>query len=75
MFEKEKFMDVSMVSQYLHIARSTTYKWVSEGSIQNVKIGTKTLFIKAQIDQWIYDKVSTKIEMDLPEVPTFRNAG
>ena len=75
MYEEENFLNVTMVSTYLHVAKSTIYKWVSQGSIPFVKLGNKTLFIKEHIDRWVYEKVPVRINMDLPEVPTYRKTG
>lgn len=64
------YMDVVMVSEYLHVAKSTIYKWVEGNYIPHKKLGKRVLFIKNQIDEWVMnDGVIIK---DLPEVPQFK---
>lgn len=65
--EKEFYMNVAMVSDYLHVAKSTIYKWVESGFIPYKKLGKKVLFIKKDIDQWVLNE--GKLVIDLPELP------
>jgi excisionase family DNA binding protein len=65
--DKDFYMDVLMVSEYLHFARSTIYKWVEEQYIPHKKLGKRVLFIKNDIDQWVEN--NGMIIDDLPEVP------
>jgi excisionase family DNA binding protein len=68
--EERKFFDFLELSQYLHLAKSTVYKMVNHKTIPYHKIGSRTLFDKAQIDQWVMnDGVIIK---DLPAVPQFK---
>jgi len=64
------YMDVAMVSEYLHVAKSTIYKWVEEDYIPHKKLRKRLLFIKNQIDEWILN--NGILVNDLPEVPQFR---
>lgn len=75
MFDNEKYLDVNMVSKYLHVAKSTIYKWVNEDYIPFIKLGKSTRFIKEDIDEWAYNKRQTKVSIDLPEIPTFSKTG
>jgi excisionase family DNA binding protein len=68
--EERKFLDVLELSQYLHLSKSTVYKMVSNKTIPHHKIGSRTLFDKAQIDQWVLN--DGMIVKDLPEVPQFK---
>lgn len=61
------YMNVVMVSEYLHVAKSTIYKWVESDFIPHKKLGKKVLFIKKDIDQWVENDGVLKIE--LPEFP------
>lgn len=65
--ENSNYMNVKMVSEYIHFARSTIYKWVEENYIPHKKIRKKVLFVKADIDQWVLN--NGMIADDLPEVP------
>lgn len=69
--DEQNYMDVGMVSNYLHIAKSTIYKWVTSGYIPHVKLGTRTLFVKAHVDQWILD--GSAFIREVPETPNFLN--
>jgi excisionase family DNA binding protein len=61
------YMDVGMVSEYLHVAKSTIYKWVEESYIPHKKLGKRVLFIKNDVDQWVLN--NGMIVDELPEVP------
>jgi excisionase family DNA binding protein len=61
------YMDVNMVSEYLHFASSTIYKWVGENYIPHKKLGKRVLFVKNDIDQWVLN--NGMIIDDRPEVP------
>jgi len=61
------YMNVVMVSEYLHVAKSTIYKWVKSGFIPHKKLRKKVLFVKKDIDQWVEN--DGKIKSDLPDLP------
>jgi excisionase family DNA binding protein len=65
------YMNVEMVSKYLHVAESTVYRWVGMNFIPHAKLGTKNVFIKEQIDTWVKQNIVTQTK--LPELPTFSN--
>lgn len=67
--DRNFYMNVLMVSEYLHVAKSTIYKWVGENYIPHKKLGKRVIFIKNDIDQWVLNN-GTIIE-DLPELPKF----
>jgi excisionase family DNA binding protein len=68
---ENKLMDVGMVSEYLHVAKSTVYCWTSQKLIPHVKVAgrKRTLFVKDQIDQWLLNSGNTG--SDLPQLPNF----
>jgi excisionase family DNA binding protein len=71
-FEKQDrdfYMDVSMVSKYLHFATSTIYKWVGENYIPYKKLGKRVIFVKNDIDSWV--QYNGMIVEELPEIPKF----
>lgn len=47
------YMDVKMTSEYLHVSRSLIYEMVSKEQIPYIKVRTRTIFDRAQIDQWV----------------------
>ena len=61
------YMDIGMVSEYLHLAKSTIYKWVKSGFIPHKKLRKPLLFIKKDIDLWVEN--NGIIKNDLPELP------
>jgi excisionase family DNA binding protein len=65
--DRTHYMDIGMVSDYLHVAKSTIYKWVGSGFIPYKKLGKPLLFIKKDIDQWVENDCI--IKNDLPEIP------
>jgi excisionase family DNA binding protein len=70
MNSNSNYMDVKMVSEYIHVARSTIYKWVEEKYIPHKKLGKRVLFIKEHIDQWVLN--DGVIIESLPEVPKYK---
>ena len=71
-FEKKDeifYMEVTMVSVYLHLAKSTVYKWVEKNYIPHRKLEKRVLFIKDHIDQWVLN--NGVIVEDLPDVPKY----
>jgi len=69
--ETSNYMDVGMVSEYLHVKKSTIYSWTSQKLIPHVKVAgrKRTLYVKEQVDQWLLS--GGKMESDLPELPKF----
>lgn len=57
------YLDMEKLSKYVHLSKSTIYKMVCNKSIPYVKLGTRTLFVKGQIDNWVLNggKISPKL--------------
>jgi excisionase family DNA binding protein len=64
------YMNVVLVSRYLHVAKSTIYKWVENGFIPHRKLRKKVLFVKKDIDHWVENNGETV--NDLPQIPKFQ---
>lgn len=64
--ETSRFMTVQMLENYIHLSKSTIYKMVSKNTIPHIKKGTRTIFDRGQIDNWMLNGSSD----DLPELPT-----
>ncbi len=62
-----KFLDIPMVSDYLHLSKSSIYKMVSGKTIPYRKIGTRTLFVTEEIDNWVLN--NGRMEDELPSLP------
>lgn len=61
------YLDVKMVSEYVHVSKSLIYRMVSLDQIPYIKIGARTIFDRAQIDQWLHNHCM-KVE-ELPQIP------
>lgn len=66
-----KFFDVQILGEYLHLSKSTIYKMVSKNTIPHIKMGTRTLFEREQIDNWVI--TGGRIEENLPNLPNFNH--
>ncbi len=67
--ENITYLDVVLLSNYIHLSKSTIYKMVSNNNIPYLKLGTRTLFVKDQIDQWVLSG-GNMIE-NIPQLPKF----
>jgi excisionase family DNA binding protein len=65
--EEKRFLDVQELTDYIHMSPSYVYKMVSKNSIPHIKLGTRTLFERNQIDNWVINGGVT--EEKLPELP------
>ncbi len=66
--QENRFMDVPALAEYIHLAKSTVYKMVSNKTIPFSKIGSRTLFDRVQIDQWVIN--GGVMEDRLPTLPS-----
>jgi len=65
--EEKKFLDVQGLTDYIHMSESYVYKMVSKKSIPHIKLGTRTLFERNQIDNWVIN--GGRMEENLPSLP------
>ena len=65
--EEKRFLDVQELTDYIHMSESYVYKMVSKKSIPHIKLGTRTLFERNQIDNWVING-GTMVE-NLPSLP------
>lgn len=54
--EKDKFLNVKELCQYLKIPKPTLYVFLRRGIIPAAKIGKQWRFNKDSIDKWMADK-------------------
>jgi len=66
MEKNERFLDVTLVAEYIHVSKSLIYLMVSKDQIPHIKIGSRTIFDRLQIDQWALNGCK-KVE-DLPQL-------
>jgi excisionase family DNA binding protein len=64
--EEKRFLDVQNLADYIHLSKSCIYKMVSNKSIPHIKLGTRTLFERNQIDNWVINGGRT--EENLPSL-------
>ena len=69
--DANSLMDVGMVSEYLHVKKSTIYSWTSQKLIPHIKVAgrKRTLFPKDQIDQCLLSSGNTGSQ--LPRLPNY----
>jgi len=63
------YLDMENLSKYVYLSKSTIYKMVSNKTIPYIKIGTRTLFVKDQIDKWVLS--GGQISIELPVLSKF----
>jgi excisionase family DNA binding protein len=64
---KKRFLDVHELTEYIHMSESYVYKMVSKKSIPHIKLGTRTLFERNQIDNWVIN--GGRMGESLPSLP------
>ena len=65
-----EYMDMKRLTGYIHLSRSTIYKLMERKDIPYLKIGSRTLFDKIQIDNWMR---THEVEIEqLPTIPKFK---
>jgi excisionase family DNA binding protein len=64
---ENKYMDVKMVSEYLHVSVSLIYHMVSKEQIPFVKVGSRTIFERNIVDHWMAN--GCRKTEDLPQLP------
>jgi excisionase family DNA binding protein len=65
--EEKRFLDVNGLADYIHMSESYVYKMVSKNSIPHIKLGTRTLFERNQIDNWVIN--GGRLGVNLPSLP------
>jgi excisionase family DNA binding protein len=65
--EENKFLDVNGLAEYIHMSESYVYKMVSNNSIPHIKLGTRTLFERNQIENWVIN--GGRLADKLPALP------
>lgn len=61
------FLNVQELKDYIHVSESFVYKKVSKNQIPYIKLGTRTLFERNQIDAWVIN--GGVMKEDLPALP------
>jgi PTS system nitrogen regulatory IIA component len=56
---EETILTIEEVAQYLRVSERTVYDWAQKGEIPSGKIGTAWRFKRAEIEQWVNDRLSS----------------
>lgn len=62
-----KFLSMDELANYIHMSKSFIYKRVFTKTIPFVKLGTRTVFVREQIDQWVIN--GGQMDTNLPDLP------
>jgi len=62
-----RFLDIKRMAEYIYLSKSKIYKMVSKDEIPYIKIGSRVLFDKEQIDQWVL--CGGVLPEELPQLP------
>jgi len=65
--EEKRFLNVQELCDHIGMSESYVYKMVSKQSIPHIKLGTRTLFERNQIDNWVCS--GGRMEENLPSLP------
>ena len=65
--ETNRFLNVQDLKEYIHVSESYVYKKVSKNQIPHIKLGSRTLFERNQIDAWVIN--GSRMEDNLPSLP------
>jgi PTS system nitrogen regulatory IIA component len=55
---EEEILTIDEVAKYLRVSDRTVYDWAQKGEIPSGKIGTVWRFKKAEIEQWVNNRLS-----------------
>jgi excisionase family DNA binding protein len=64
---EKRFLNVKELCDHIGMSESYVYKMVSKKSIPHIKLGTRTLFERNQIDNWVIK--GGRLGEELPSLP------
>ncbi len=67
LIEEKRFLNVKDLCDYIDVSESFVYKKVMKNAIPHIKLGTRTLFERSQIDSWVIS--GGVMEEKLPQLP------
>ena len=65
--EEKRFLNVKDLCDYINVSESYVYKKVMKNAIPHIKLGTRTLFERNEIDSWVING-GTVVD-NLPSLP------
>jgi len=66
---EDRFFDVQNLAKYIHLSKSIIYRMVRTQAIPYIKLGTRTLFDRNQIDSWVIN--GGRVGDSLPNLPQY----
>ena len=66
---EKKFLNMDELTEYIPLSKSSIYKKVCNKTIPHVKLGSRTVFVREQIDQWIIN--GGQMNVELPDLPRY----
>lgn len=63
---KRSTLTVSETATYLGVSNDTIYKLCRDGAIVHFRIGSRILFKKGKIDEWVDSQMITGTEVTFP---------
>lgn len=54
-FNEKEVLNIDDAAEYLGVSRGTLYNWCSQRRVPFIKIGSRTMFRKRDLDTWIAD--------------------
>jgi excisionase family DNA binding protein len=68
--ETRRFLNVKQLADYINVSTSLIYKRVSSQTIPFIKNGSRTIFDRLQIDQWVIN--GCRMDDRLPNLPSVK---
>jgi excisionase family DNA binding protein len=62
---EKKFLNMDELAEHIGMSKSFLYKRVCNKTIPFVKIGSRTVFVREQIDQWVINGGQMSIELPI----------
>ena len=69
MTSEKKFLNMEELAEHVGMSKSFLYKRVCNKTIPFIKLGTRTVFVRDEIDKWVLR--GGQVGMGLPDLPKF----
>ena len=61
-YPEDTYLTINQACEYLHVSRMTIWRWSKDGILKPKKIGCKTLYARADIDDYLNNQNSCSHE-------------
>jgi len=65
MTNEKKFLNICELSEHIGMSKSFLYKRVCNKTIPFIKLGTRTVFVREEIDTWVINGRQMSIELPI----------